>query len=107
MALPYRYGETKPIPFKIVDSDNNGVSGITFAAGEVKLSKDGATFINIGTECTEVGEGVYIWTPSLASRTQCEYGVLSMKDISSPQAWKENCVIFVTGGSVSAFYDGN
>ena len=99
-----RYGSQDPIPFKISLS-GVAVTGVTFDAADVKLSKDGAAFANIGSACTEVGLGWYIWTPASAADTQCEYGIINIKD-NVGSAFDENGVIFYTGGNASARYDG-
>lgn len=98
------YGSTDPIPFKATLS-GVGVSGLTFATDDIKLSKDGGSFINIGLEVSAVGNGWYIWTPSAASRTQCKYGIINIKDALG-SAFDENGITFYTGGDASARYTG-
>lgn len=100
----YRYGSTDPIPFKVTLS-GAAVTGLAFDAADIQLSKDGAAFANIGTACTEVGLGWYIWTPAAAANTQCEYGVINIAD-NVGSLFDESGIIFYTGGDSSARYDG-
>ena len=99
-----RYGSQDPIPFKVTLS-GAGVTSLTFDAADIQLSKDGAAFANIGTACTEVGLGWYIWTPALVADTQCGYGVINIKD-NVGSAFDENGIVFYTGGNAAARFDG-
>lgn len=58
----------KRIIFKLVDSVDGFTPklAITFAAGELKLSKNGAAEVNIGGTVTEVAGGVYYYNPTTA-----------------------------------------
>ena len=98
------FGSTDPIPFKLT-LNGVAVTGITFDAADVTLSKDGAAFTNIGANCTEVGQGWYIWTPSAAADTQCNYGIINVVD-SSGSAFDETGVLFYTGGNAGARFNG-
>lgn len=91
-----RYGSTDPIPFKAT-LNGVAVTSLIFASNDITLSKDGGSFANIGSEVTEVGKGWYIWTPSAAAQTQCEYGIINVKDVVGT-AFDENGITFYTGG---------
>lgn len=104
MAQLFRYGSTDPIYFKLTLS-GAAVTGVTFQAADVKLSKDGAAFANIGTACTEVGLGWYKWTPAAAANTQCQTAIVNIKD-DVGTLWDENALLLVMGGNASALYDG-
>lgn len=101
----YRYGTTEPVYFKVTLS-NAGVAGLTFQAADIKLSIDNGAAINIGTECTEaaLGLGAYLWTPSVASRTQGKQLVINIKD-DVGSAFDENMIILQTGGDSSAYFN--
>ena len=100
----YRYGTTEPIYFKVT-LNGVGVTGLTLASEDVKVSKDGAAFANVGTACAEVGLGVYKWTPAASSWSQCGVMVINIKDASG-SAFDENCLIVATGGDTAARFDG-
>lgn len=99
----FRYGSQEPIYFKVT-LNGVGVTGLTLANDDIKLSQDGAAFTNIGTACSEVGMGVYKWTPAAGSNTQCGVMVINIKDASGG-AFDENCLIIATGGDASARFD--
>ena len=105
------YESVDPIYFKIT-LNGEGVN-VTLATNDVRLSKDGASggsIIDITTECAAVDgtnlPGLYKWTPSLASRTQCEVMAIYIKDASAEGAFDENCLIISTGGNASARFSG-
>lgn len=100
-----RYGSTDPLYFKIT-LNGDAVTGLTFATNDIQLSKDGGAFANISSAITEVGLGVYAWTPALSTNTQCKTGVINIKDQTATAVFDENCIIFVTGGAGAAFYNG-
>ena len=104
MAQLFTYGSTQPVYFKLTLS-GVAVTGVTFQAADVQLSKDGAAFANIGTACTEVGLGWYKWTPAAAANTQCKTAIINIKDVIG-SLFDENALLLVTGGSASALYDG-
>jgi len=106
LAQLHRYGSIDPFFFKLTLS-GVAVAGVTFDAADVKLSKDGAAFANIGTACAEAtgGLGWYKWTPAAAANTQCKIGIINIKD-NVGTLFDENGVVFVTGGDASAQHDG-
>lgn len=100
----YRWGATDPIYFKLT---LNGAGVVTtLASDDVKLSKDGAAFTNIGLSCTSVGNGIYKWTPAAGSNTQCEVMIINIKDAAGGPLFDENCLIIATGGDTTARFDG-
>lgn len=104
MATLVRYGALDPIPFKVTLSAV-AVTGLTFSAADIQLSKDGAAFANIGSEISEIDLGWYIWTPTAATQTQCAFGIINVKD-DVGSAFDENGIVFLTGGNASARYNG-
>lgn len=108
MAQLYKYGAQKTIFFKVVNSSNQGVIGLTFDANDIAVSKDGAAGTNIGTQVTETtfGRGWYQWTPASAAQMQCEQLIIDIKDTAGGPAFAENGGLFATGGNLNAFYNG-
>jgi hypothetical protein len=103
MADLYRYGSTKEVYFVITDTSNNGVTGNTFSAGDVQVSKDGGAWADISSECSEVtdGKGWYKWTPSASSQTQAENLLFVFDDGTNA----ENRWQLMTGGDASAHFN--
>lgn len=102
----YTYGSTGKIYFKLTLS-GVAVTGVTLDAADVKLSKDGAAFTNIGSACAETtaGLGWYAWTPGASTDTQCEVMIINVKD-NAGSAFDENGLVITTGGSASARFGG-
>lgn len=98
----YTYGTTDPIYFKLTLS-GVAVTGVNFDAADVKLSKDGGAFANIGADCAETtgGLGWYSWTPASVSDTQCNVIIINVKD-NVGSAFDENGIVMATGGNASA-----
>ena len=108
MGLPFdRYGGTEPF-FFVVSLNGVGVPSLTFQANDIKVSKDGAAGVNastIGTVAeTALGLGVYKWTPTLSSETQCKVLIIKVKDDVGTE-FDENTLIIPMGGHTSARYD--
>ena len=100
----YRYGAQVPVYFKLT-LNGEGVAGLTLASDDVKLSKDGAAFTNIGLVCAGIGNGLYAWTPAATSNTQCKTFCINIKDVTGG-AFDENCLIYATGGDPLAQLNG-
>ncbi len=104
--MQYVYGQLDPIPFCIVDTNGDSVTGHTFIAADAKLSSwddDDSTYnttANIGTEVTEGDNGFYYWTPSLASQTQHSILLIYIND-SAGTAFVENRLVITTGGDAA------
>jgi len=105
MAQLYRYGAVEPVYFKITLSAV-AVTGLTLGSTDFTISKDGAGFSSIGLEVTEVGKGVYKWTPSAATQTQAKVVLLNLADVVGSE-FDENLIILITGGDSSAFLSGD
>jgi len=107
----YTYGGQDRIYFKLT---LNGVGvNPSLATNDVILSKDGASggsVVDITADCTPVDAtyvpGVFYWTPDLASRTQCEVMIISIKDFDYGGDFDEDCLIIATGGHASARFSG-
>lgn len=105
--MQFVYGQTDPIPFCLVDSNGDGVTGHSLIAADVKLSSwDDSTSTynttaNIGLECSEGDNGFYYWTPSSAAQTQHSLLFLYINDSASSSTFVENRVICYTGGDAA------
>jgi hypothetical protein len=100
----YRYGTQSPIYFKVT-LNGVGVTGLTFAADDIKLYQDGVFTLNIGTACNnEVAGGIYYWSPGAVGHTQCEVMQINIIQVTG-STFDENCLIIATGGDASARFD--
>ena len=69
----------------------------TLAAGDVKLSKDGGAFNNLGTlPDAEPNSGKAVRAILADTETECTWGVIDFIDQTSPKEWEDQRVIFVT-----------
>lgn len=69
----------------------------TLAAGDVKLSKDGGAFTNLGTlPDAEPNSGKAIRVILADTETECTFGVIDFIDQTSPKEWEDQRVIFMT-----------
>lgn len=101
----YVYGSTEPIYFALVDSSGNKVTGHTFVTTDVYLVVDGGADIDVSLDCSEIGKGIYKWTPSSGTHTQRKVICLAITD-SGGSTFIDNTVIMSTGGDASAFFSG-
>ena len=109
----YRYGDTKQIAFKLVDSSGDGVNN-TLQAGDVWISQDTGSGFSAAAQVTNLPQlidqndiaGCYYWTPTVAE-TSCQAFMVNIKDQTVPAAFIENSFVIATGGNASAFFDGD
>jgi hypothetical protein len=106
MLAYHKYGTTDPIPLKFT-LNNVGVN-VTLAAGDVKVSVDGAAPANVNALPVAVDAtnmpGVFLWTP-IAAEVQGKLIILNIKD-QAGSAFDENMITIPTGGHASARYNG-
>lgn len=55
---------TLRLPFFLVNSSGAAQTGLTFAASEIKVTENGTAFANYAGTMTEVGSGLYYYTPA-------------------------------------------
>jgi hypothetical protein len=80
------YGTTEPIAFALASYDGQTLQmAATFAAGDLKLSKDGAAEANATNLPVDTGSG-YTWTPTAAELT-CKRLVGYLVDQAGGNAW--------------------
>jgi len=100
------YAEASPIYFKLTSS-GAGVNP-TLEAGDVKISKDGNTAVNVTNLPDPVDAtnmtGVFEWTPTSLEAT-CKVMVINFKEVTGT-VFDENCLIISTGGHASARFSG-
>ena len=72
-----QYSATNALPH-----DNN-TTPATFAAGDCKISKDGAAFANTTNLPTHIGQGVYTLTLT-STETDCGYADVALIDQTVP-----------------------
>jgi len=104
--MQYVYGQLDPIPFCLVDTNGDSVTGHTFVAADAKLStwddlsNTYNTTANIGTEITEGDNGFYYWTPTSSAQTQHSLLMIYIND-SVGASFVENRLILITGGEAT------
>lgn len=106
MEILRPYGAATPVYFPLIDAGANDFedSPVTFAAGDVQLSKDGGAFANATNTPAHEGQGIY----SLAL-TATEMGaatlVIAVIDQTSPKAWEDQCLLVGSYGHASARHE--
>lgn len=60
---PAYYTSSFRLPMYLVDSSGAPVTGLTFSGTEIQISENGASFTSFGGSATEVGSGLYYYTP--------------------------------------------
>lgn len=107
------YGSTDPIPFMItldgdpvlVEADLDLVDGDiilrkwTSGGGIVDRQIDVSAEITVVNQTSHVS---YYWTPASSADTECNWGHLIIRDVSSGGVFDGNSIIFYTGGDALA-----
>ena len=109
----YRYGDTKYIAFKLVNSSGDGVNNI-LQAGDVWISQDTGSGFSAAAQVSNLPQlidandmpGCYSWLPTIAETT-CQAFMVNIKDQTAPAAFIENSFVIACGGNSSAFFDGD
>jgi hypothetical protein len=108
MATLFNYGTTDAIPFKVT-KNGEGVSGLTFSAGDIYHITPAGTATDVTGDITELnatnGKGIYVYTPSAASYTEHEWFIINVDEASGTN-FDENMIVCMTGGNASARYSG-
>ncbi len=110
MAWQYTYGDIKPVVFRLINSDGDKVTTHTFVNADLYwIAMDETltwgTWTADGLNVTNIGRGLYVWTPDAASKTQNELVVLDIED-STGSTFLDNCKIVMVGGDPDAYLDG-
>lgn len=107
MAELRKYGIETRIYFPLVDfGDSDYQAGVTIAAGDATISKDGGSFVNVVGESDDdlflgVGNGLYSLKVA-AAELQCQTAVIRIVDQDSTKEWEDQMVLINTYGNVSA-----
>jgi len=106
MEILRPYGAATTVFFPLIDAGAQDFEAtpVTFAAGDVRLSKDGGAFANATNTPAHEGHGIY----SLAlTATEMEAAtlVLALIDQTSPKAWEDQCLLVGTYGHTSARHE--
>ncbi len=79
-----RYAEPiaalRRIPVYLENSSGAAITGVTITAGELKISKSGASFVNGGGTWTEVGSGNYYYEATLDEVTTDSFVMIRVAD---------------------------
>lgn len=91
------YTGADAIPIGQFTKSGDAVSSPTLAAGDVRISKDGGAFANVGTLPAGVNADTYEYaqplTGGVGGETDCDEAVISYRDQTSPSAWNPFTVI--------------
>ena len=110
MAILYEYGVIdKPVPFKITKS-GVAVASLTFSAGDINISVDGAAWVDITSQIAELvgvgsGKGWDLWTPTSATYTTGSFTVINVAEVSGTN-FDENGLVLQFGGNAAAWLNG-
>jgi hypothetical protein len=97
MEIQLRYGIQQTVYFPLIDFGATDFEStpVTFAAGDVQLSKDGGTFTNVSNSVAHEGNGIYSLVLT-ATECQCTRGVLTLIDQTATKLWEDQAIIFST-----------
>lgn len=103
------WGSLKPRGFLLVDSAGKRVVNHTFVAGDVFLIDTGQAGtpgdVDIGSECSHVSKGLYIWTPTSIAQTQVMMVAVLITDSTDTDIFIDNAIIEDVGGHKDAYFD--
>jgi hypothetical protein len=91
------------IPLYDAADPNKLVSGVSFVAGDVTLSKDEGTFTNITNAPTEVAStGIYKVLFTGTDEMKFKRGMVKLADQSDPKIWMDTVLTVDTVGNAAA-----
>lgn len=102
MEVLRKYGVTTSVRVPLITAGANDFDStpLTFAAGDIKVSKDGAAFANVAKSASHIGNGIYqisLTATEVTARTV----VVTFID-SATKTWEDQAVIISTYGNASA-----
>jgi hypothetical protein len=102
MSTLRKYGVATTILFPLIDRGAQDFEStpVTFAAGDVKISKDEGAFANIGTLPTHEGNGMYS-VPLTATEAQAARIMITVIDQTATKEWEDQAEIIETYGNAS------
>lgn len=91
------YTGADAIPIGQFTKSGDAVSSPTLAAGDVRISKDGGAFNNVGTLPAGVNADTYEYAQALTGgvggETDCDEAIISYRDQTVPSAWNPFTVV--------------
>ena len=107
MAELRKYGVETRIYFPLIDFGTTDYeAGVTIAAGDATISKDGGAFASVVGETDDdlfVDEGGGLYSLKVAvAELQCATAVVRIVDQTSPKEWEDQMVLIDTYGNASA-----
>lgn len=110
MAFLFTYGDVKPVPFRLIDSNGNKITAHTFVNTDLywKAMDETlawTTWAADGSNVSNQGRGFYVWTPSVSTTTQYELVLLDIED-SAGSTFLDNGIVVQIGGDLDAYLDG-
>ena len=88
------YTGADSIPIGQFMKSGAAVSSPPIAAGDVRISKDGGAFNNVGTLPSGVNGDSYEYAqPLTGTETNCDVAIISYRDQTSPTAWEPFTVV--------------
>ena len=102
MAEIRKYAIGSTILFPLIDrgTADFDATPVTFAAGDVQISKDGGGFADTTNLPTHVGKGIYTLSLTLTELTAAKI-VVAIVDVA-PKSWEDQAVYIETYGNASA-----
>ncbi len=96
MEFTRKYGKETIVKFPLIDYGGTDFENtpVTFAEGDVQISKDAGAFANVANLPTHVGNGFYVLTLTAAER-QAELTAISIIDAATKE-WEDQGLIVYT-----------
>lgn len=103
MEVLRKYGSSTTIYFPLVDFGATDFEStpVTFASGDVQISKDSGTFANATNTPAHRGNGIYSLALS-ATEMQAAFIVVTLIDQTATKEWEDQSIVIVTAGNASA-----
>lgn len=112
MAEEREFGVAADFDFPLIifgSTENDFSTSPSFVAGDVMLSKDGSTFVNINSSTTsQIGINSGIFALNLDStEMQMARGVVKIVDQTATKVWEDQAILIATHGDTAALYAFN
>lgn len=103
MEIERKYGVTGDIYFPLIDFGATDFEDtpVTFAAGDVSISKDGGSLANTTNLPTHIGGGLYKLVLTATELTAKLVQIL-IRDVTATKLWEDQAVLIATFGNAAA-----
>ena len=103
MEVKRKYGAAATIRFPLISASTSDFDDtpVTFAAGDIQLSKDDGAFANTTNTPVHEGNGFYSLLLS-ATEMEAAYHMVTVIDQTATKVWKDQAIIIQTFGNASA-----